>query len=57
LYAGAAPEIIDGVFQMNLSVPAGVVITPGLGWEVRLQSILQSSEAQLPSNSVWIYVH
>jgi len=55
LYAGAAPGIIDGVFQMNVSVPAGAVIT-GVGWQVRLQSLLQSSAAPLSSNTVGIYV-
>jgi uncharacterized protein (TIGR03437 family) len=57
LYAGAAPEIIDGVFQMNVTVPAGVVVTPGVGWQLRLQSVLQSSVAPLSSNTVGIYVH
>jgi uncharacterized protein (TIGR03437 family) len=55
LYAGAAPEIIDGVFQMNVSVPLGVVITSA-GWQVRLQSQLQSSATPLSSNIVGIYV-
>jgi uncharacterized protein (TIGR03437 family) len=57
LYAGAAPEIIDGVFQINVIVPAGVVVTPGVGWQVRLQSVLQPSVAPLSSNTVAIYVH
>jgi uncharacterized protein (TIGR03437 family) len=57
LYAGAAPEIIDGVFQMNVSIPEGVVITAGLGWRLRLESILQASTAALSSNTVAIYVH
>lgn len=56
LYAGAAPEIIDGVFQMNVNVPAGVVISPSLGWQVVLESVLQSSAAPLSSNTVGIYV-
>ena len=55
-YAGAAPEIIDGVFQLNLAVPPGVVISPGLGWRVLLQSVLQSSAAPLSSNTVGIHV-
>jgi uncharacterized protein (TIGR03437 family) len=54
-YAGAAPEIINGVFQMNVSVPAGVVIT-SIGWQVLLQSVLQSSAVPLSSNTVGIYV-
>jgi uncharacterized protein (TIGR03437 family) len=57
LYAGAAPEIVDGVFQMNVAVPSGVVVTPGVGWQVQLQSVLQSSVAALSSNTVGIYVH
>jgi uncharacterized protein (TIGR03437 family) len=57
LYAGVAPEIIDGVFQINLAVPSGVVISPSLGWQVLLQSILKSSAAPLSSNTVGIYVH
>ena len=57
LYVGAAPEIIDGVFQMNIIVPVGVVVTPNVGWKVRLQSVLQSSVAPLSSNTVGIYVH
>jgi uncharacterized protein (TIGR03437 family) len=56
LYAGAAPGIINGVFQMNVNVPAGVVVTPGLGWLVRLDSVLQGSVIQLSSNVVGIYV-
>lgn len=56
LYTGAAPEIIDGVFQINLAVPRGVVISPSLGWQVLLQSVLQSSAAALSSNTVGIYV-
>ncbi|HVW85693.1 MAG TPA: SBBP repeat-containing protein [Bryobacteraceae bacterium] len=55
LYAGAAPEIINGVFQMNVMVPPGVVVTPD-GWQVRLESVLQNSIA-LTSNTVGIYVH
>jgi uncharacterized protein (TIGR03437 family) len=57
LYAGAAPEIIDGVFQINLVVPNGVVISPSLGWQVLLQSVLQSSAPARSSNTVGIYVH
>ncbi len=57
LYAGAAPQIINGVFQMNLMVPAGVVVTPGVGWQVRLESVLQASAAPLMSNTVGIFVH
>lgn len=57
LYAGAAPEIINGVFQMNVTVPAGVVVSPTAGWQITLQSVLQSSEAALSSNTVGIYVH
>jgi uncharacterized protein (TIGR03437 family) len=55
LYAGAAPEIINGVFQMNVMVPPGVVVT-STGWQVRLESVLQNSIA-LTSNTVGIYVH
>lgn len=57
LYAGAAPQIINGVFQMNVIVPAGVVVMPGVGWQLQLQSVLQRSEASLTSNTVGIYVH
>ena len=56
LYAGAAPEIINGVFQMNVMVPAGVVVVPGVGWQLRLESVLQASAAPLVSNTVGIYV-
>jgi uncharacterized protein (TIGR03437 family) len=56
LYAGAAPEIINGVFQMNVTVPVGVVVGSE-GWQVRLESVLQASVAPLWSNTVGIYVH
>jgi uncharacterized protein (TIGR03437 family) len=55
LYAGAAPGIINGVFQMNVAVPAGAVVTSE-GWQVRLQSVLQASVTPLSSNTVGIYV-
>ncbi len=55
LYAGAAPGVIDGVFQVNVAVPAGVVVT-AVGWQVRLQSVLQISVAPASSNTVGIYV-
>lgn len=57
LYAGAAPGIINGVFQMNVAVPFGVVITRGGGWQLRLQSVLQTNASPLSSNTVGIYVH
>jgi uncharacterized protein (TIGR03437 family) len=57
LYAGAAPDIIDGVFQMNLIVPVGALDTPGIGWQVQLQSVLEPSGDTLSSNTVGIYVH
>ncbi len=56
LYAGAAPEIVDGVFQINLAVPAGVVVG-AQGWQVTLQAILQPGAVPLASNTVGIYVH
>ncbi len=55
LYAGAAPERINGVFQVNVMVPAGVVVTAN-GWQVQLNSVLQTSNI-LSSNYVGIYVH
>jgi uncharacterized protein (TIGR03437 family) len=56
LYAGAAPEIIDGVFQINVAVPMGAFVTSGVGWLVRLQSV-NPNFPQLSSNTVGIYVH
>jgi uncharacterized protein (TIGR03437 family) len=55
LYAGAAPEIVNGVFQMNVRIPAGVVVTAS-GWQIQLRSVMQNSPA-LASNIVGIYVH
>ena len=54
-YAGAAPGFIDGVFQLKVTVPAGVVIGSA-GWQLRLESVLQRSVAPLSSNTVGIYV-
>jgi uncharacterized protein (TIGR03437 family) len=57
LYAGAAPGVIDGVFQVNVTVPIGAVLTSGVSWQLKLQSVLQASVAPLSSNTIGIYVH
>ena len=57
LYAGAAP----GDYQWRVSNECDRARRrgdiPGVGWQVRLQSVLQSSAAPLSSNTVGIYVH
>jgi uncharacterized protein (TIGR03437 family) len=57
LYAGAAPGFIDGIFQVNVTVPASAVASPVAGWQLRLQSVLQGVASALTSNTVGIYVH
>lgn len=56
LYAGAAPGLIDGVFQLNVQLPAGS-INPVLNYN----SLTLKSSAAIPagaiapSNKVLIY--
>ncbi|MES1258783.1 MAG: hypothetical protein ABUS51_10140, partial [Acidobacteriota bacterium] len=50
LYAGAAPLIIDGVFQINVAIPAGA--RPPF----TLESI-SANGVSISSNAFAIYIH
>lgn len=56
LYAGAAPGIIDGVFQMNVTIPMGVEVSSE-GWLLQLVSVPLGAGGPISSNTVGIYVN
>ena len=50
-YAGAAPEIINGVFQLNVTIPGGGGLEP-----FTLQSVTAYNGGVMSSNAVQVYV-
>ena len=55
LYAGAAPTLIDGVFQLNVQLPIGVTVPMNGRVSLTLTGDASGFGAVAPSNTVQIY--
>jgi uncharacterized protein (TIGR03437 family) len=63
LYAGTAPDLINGVDQVNVQLPPGLnscptgSCTPGAGIEVVVQTVSLGTNTVVTSNTVNVYTH